>query len=119
MNRIRQAAEERGNKKLIVLGDFNLNEVLKFSNDYSHKSYYDELITVFNTLGLIQMVEFETWRRFVNGTLRSSVIDHVYTNDVTDIQDLQPIETVVGDHSIRVGKNILCNRLTVLNGQIK
>ena len=78
---------------MIILGDFNLNEDLKFNNDYSHKSYYDELTGVFDTIGLIQMVDFETWRRSVNGALRRSTIDHVYTTDVTDIQDLRPIET--------------------------
>ena len=46
------------------------------------------------------MVDFETWRRSVNGVLRRSTIDHVYTNDVTDIQDLQPVETIIGDHSM-------------------
>ena len=69
--------------KLIILGDFNLNEELKNSNDYSHKNYYDELEEVFSPLGLVQLVEFETWRRSVNGTLRSSILDHVYTEGMT------------------------------------
>ena len=83
---------------VLVLGDFNLNETMKFSNDYSHKSYFDELRLVFDPLGLIQMVEFETWKRLVNGVWRTSILDHVYTDDVMNISDLQPVETVIGDH---------------------
>ena len=44
---IKNAAEQRGNKKLVVLGDFNLNEEMKYNNGYSHKSYYDELNLTF------------------------------------------------------------------------
>ena len=97
---IKIAAEQRGDRKLVILGDFNLNEELKHCNDYSHKNYYDELGGVFDPLGLIQLVEFETWRRSVNGTVWSSILDHVYTDDVTSIQDLEPVEAIVGDHSL-------------------
>ena len=44
------------------------NEDLKYCSDYSHKSYYDDLVETFDPLGLIQLVEFETWKRLVNGT---------------------------------------------------
>ena len=97
---VKNAAEQRGDKKLVLLGDFNLNEAMKFNNDYSHKSYYDELNTIFDRLGLIQMVEFETWRRSVNGIMRTSILDHVYTNDVTVIENLKPVDTIIGDHSL-------------------
>ena len=53
--------------KIVILGDFNLNEEMKFSNTYSHKSYYDELNLAFDPMGLIQIVDFTTWSRLVNG----------------------------------------------------
>ena len=74
---IKTAVQQKGHKKVVILGDFNLNEAMKYNNDYSHKSYYDELNSVFDPLGLIQLVEFETWRRIVNGTLRTLTLDHV------------------------------------------
>ena len=83
------AAEQRGNKKLVILGDFNLNENMKYNNDYSHKSYYDELHSVFDPLGLEQLVDFETWRRVVNGVMKTSILDHVYTDDITSVRDLK------------------------------
>ena len=84
----------------MVLGDFNLNEEMKYNNEYSHKSYYDELNLTFDPLGLIQLVDFETWRRVVNGNLKTSTLDHVYTDDVTTIEALFPLETIIGDHSL-------------------
>ena len=97
---IKVAAERRGHKKLIILGDFNLNEAMKYNNDYSHKSYYDEIISVFYPMGLVQLVEFETRRRIVNGILRTLILDHVYTDDVTLIEELSPVETIIGNHSL-------------------
>ena len=64
-----------GEMKLIILGDFNLNENMKYQQDYSHKAYYEELMQTFEPLGLIQLVNFETWRRLVNGVWRSSIIE--------------------------------------------
>ena len=75
LNLIKQATENARNMKIIILGDFNLNETLRYSNDYSHKSYFDELNPVFDNLGLIQLVDFITWRRLVNGVWRTSILD--------------------------------------------
>ena len=85
---------------MVILGDFNLNETMKFSNDYSHKHYYNELNFAFDPLGLIQLVDFNTWRRLVNGSWRNSILDHVYTDDITNVSNLEPIDTVIGDHSL-------------------
>ena len=97
---IKTATDQRGSKNIVILGDFNLNENMKFSNEYSHKSYYDELNDKFDPLGLIQLVEFETWRRLVNGQWRTSILDHVYTDDVTIITEIAPVDTIIGDHSM-------------------
>ena len=61
-----------------MLGDFDLDEKKKYKNDYAYKSYYEFLNEYFDPLNLIQLVEFETWSRLVNGTWRSSVLDHIY-----------------------------------------
>ena len=73
-----KAALERSNERIpIVVGDFNLDENKKFKNDYAYKSYYDLLDEHFDPLNLVQLVEFETWSRLVNGTWRSSGLDHM------------------------------------------
>ena len=39
-----------------------------------------------------------TWSRLVNGSLRSSVLDHVYCNNATIVDRIIGIRTLVGDH---------------------
>ena len=55
-------------------------------------------MNVFDPLGLIQMVKFETWKRLVNGEWRSSILDHVYSNDITSIENVLPTDMPIGDH---------------------
>ena len=57
---------------------------------------------VFDELDLVQLVDFVTWSRLVNGVWRKSIIDHVYTKDVTLIEGLEAVETIVGDHRLVV-----------------
>ena len=57
INLITVALANQGARKLLLLGDFNLDERNKFHLDYSHKMYYDVLIQAFEPLGLPQLVE--------------------------------------------------------------
>ena len=43
---------------------------------------------------------FDTWSRFVNGSKRSSSLDHIYTNSPEIITELAPIVKVIGDHKL-------------------
>ena len=72
---IKQATESAGNIRVMIIGDFNLNEEMKYRPDYSHKHYYEDLIEIFDPLSLIQMVKFKTWSRLVNGNWKSSILD--------------------------------------------
>ena len=60
---------------MMIIGDFNRNEEMKYRPDYSHKHYYEHLIEIFDPLSLIQMVKFKTWSRLVNGNWKSSILD--------------------------------------------
>ena len=46
-------------------------------------------------------VDFETWRRLVNGIWRTSILYHGYTNNITKVISLGPVETIIGDHLIQ------------------
>ena len=72
----------------------------KYLNEYSHKLYYDDLEESVDNYGLIQLVDYDTWSRLVNGTWRTSILDHVFTNDETMISDVRPIEVILGDHRL-------------------
>ena len=95
---LKNAVADARNHSCIILGDFNLNEEMKFRHDYSHKAYYDELITAFDPLDLVQLVNFETWKRLVHGVWRTSTLDHIYTNDVTRISEIKPVEIIYTQH---------------------
>ena len=94
----------------IVLGDFNLDFNKIYQSNYNFSSLYDDLITVFDPLGLVQVVKFETWSRFVQQIKRSSTIDHIYTDHPEYLTEISPINTEIGDHKLItckiVGKHI-------------
>ena len=83
-----------------------------FPKIHRSKAYYQELINVFDPLNLIQMVNFVTWKRLINGMWRTSIIDHVYTNDVTTISNLKPVDTLIGDHVLIIKAS--CHDFTAL-----
>ena len=51
-------------------------------------------------MALIQLVDFPTWLRCINGVIKTSTLDHVYCNDSTLINNLHSITPLVGDHLI-------------------
>ena len=83
LNKIKIAIENKGNHKLILLGDFNLDEMKKYQDDYSHKSYYELLDKELGDYGLVQLVDTWTWSRLVNGVWRMSTLDHICYSSMT------------------------------------
>ena len=86
---IKPALNNLGTRKPIIIGDFNLNEDRKYDHEYSHRAYYEILTEAFDPQGLIQIVNFNTWTRNVNGIQKSSI---------TKVVNLTSIETPIGDH---------------------
>ena len=60
--------------------------------------------------GVVQVVKFETWSRFVQQIKRSSTIDHIYTDHPKYLTEILPINTEIGDHKLItckiVGKHV-------------
>ena len=48
------------------------------------------------------MLNFNMWSRLVNGVWRESILDHIYTNDVTCMENLYSLDIVFGDHKLIV-----------------
>ena len=51
-------------------------------------------------MGMLQLVKFPTWSRIVEGLIRTSSINHLYTNDQTLISSIGSTEPGIGDHLI-------------------
>ena len=84
----------------IVLGDFNLDFNKIYLSNYNFSNLYKELLSVFEPLGSIQVVNFETWLRFVYQIKRSSIIDHIYTKHPEILTEISPINTEIGDQKL-------------------
>ena len=67
---IKNATETANNFNIVVLGDFNLDELKRNGANYPFKDYYTELDNCFDPLNLIQMINFPTWQRTVNNSNR-------------------------------------------------
>ena len=94
MNQIRQAFTTN----TILLGDFNLDISKKGLHTYQFKSYFNCLEQALSEVNNMQLVDFTTWSRTVNGTLRESILDHVYVSDPTTVYDLSSLKPPFGDH---------------------
>ena len=88
------------NTKTILLGDFNLDCSKNKLEDYSHKNYFRDMELKLAAHNLIQIVDFITWTWTVNGQVRSSVLDHIYTLDPISVHDLRSTWPVFTDHAL-------------------
>ena len=61
----------------LVLGDLNLDYNKKGNLSYNNHAMFRQLDELTNEKNLTQLVNFNTWRRIVNGELRTSLLDHV------------------------------------------
>ena len=63
LNLIKQAVDRSGGAKIWILGDFNLNEEMKYKSDNSHKAYFVKLqwkSKQFQNQGLL---EAKNWKK--------------------------------------------------------
>ena len=97
------------NQNTVILGDFNLDCNKQFDIDYTHRLLFAEFDAHLSDLNLIQMVEFDTWSRHVGNNFKSSLLDHIYTSEPTNITDIHYVIPPFGDHVM-----VLCKLKTQL-----
>jgi len=93
MKRLIPAREE-----CIVLGDFNINYEKRNNRNVVNRGLTQTLNTMVDVLSLEQMVNFPTWSRAVNGSFRSSILDHVYVNEQQKVKSVTSISVPISDH---------------------
>ena len=89
-------------RKIIIAGDFNLDNDNRYSSNYRYKNLFDIQNAIFDNHHLIQIIEFPTWQRVINNVLKQSILDHVYVKDPTHVFNIYSIEPLVGDHKLIV-----------------
>ena len=80
---IKNLSTQINDRKLIIAGDFNLDDLKRHSISYQHKHLFSLQNELFDDLNLIQLVTFPTWQRIINNVKKESILDHVYTKDPT------------------------------------
>jgi len=88
----------QGDKKLLIVGDMNLDAKRKADPSYNLHRLYSAWDELENDLHLKQFVKVTTWMRIVEGRVRSSTLDHVYTNDSSLINQVKTLSVSSGDH---------------------
>jgi hypothetical protein len=64
-----------------------------------HHAMFTQLEELENAMNLYQLVKFNTWRRVVNGELRTFLLDHVYENVHGLVESIAEISTSTSDHT--------------------
>ena len=72
-------------KNCFVMGDFNLDDGANLRQDYSNKTLLKTLKDFTTELNLLQIVDFNTWSRTINGIKKESLLDHIYLKNVANI----------------------------------
>ena len=96
--KIKTAVESSNNTSVIIMGDFNLDENQKNEDNYRNHHLYEILNESFDTLNLLQLINFPTWSRLINNSLKSSILDHVYARDPTEVTNITNFKPIIGDH---------------------
>ena len=53
---------------------------------------------------LIQIIDFDTWSRVINGTKKESLIDHIYVNDINSVSNVKFEVPTFGDHVLAIAE---------------
>ena len=67
--------------RVIILGDINLDQNKRSDPSYYHSRLHELWKDLEIMHQLVQLVNFTTWIRLDRGTLKMSLLDHIYTSD--------------------------------------
>ena len=83
-----------------IMGDFNLDGGMNVRQDYCARQLLDALYGLSNEANIIQVVNFNMWSRTINGVKKESLLNHVYTKNISLIPDMYPHTHLFGDHTL-------------------
>ena len=71
-----------------IVCDFNLDVGISHRPDYSNKITLEMLDCFVTSENLSQIVNFDTWSRVINGTIKSSLLDHIYVKNPAAVTNI-------------------------------
>lgn len=84
------------NKKVLIVGDINLDFNKVTCQNYAHRKIYDTWLSFIDRNGLTQNINIPTWSRIIRNTKKESILDHCYSN-TTDLR-CDVLDLMIGDH---------------------
>jgi hypothetical protein len=90
------------NNDTILLSDFNSDWSHRWVPNYSFKNYFKAMDYTLTDTNLIQLVKIPTWSRTINGIVKTSILDPVYLNNPTIVNNLSSMTPTFGDHQMVV-----------------
>ena len=84
----------------IIIGDFNLDYRKKNDVNYCNAQLFSIFDDRLEDLNLVQLVKFDTWSRTVELVVRSSILDHIYVNDIDLVKNVCHMKPIFGDHEL-------------------
>ena len=91
-------------KNCLVMGDFNLDDGIDLKQDYCNRSLLKTLREFAIEKNLLQVVDFNTWSRTINGIKKESLLDHVYLNNIEALRAVYYDTPIFGDHLLVIAE---------------
>ena len=70
LEKIKGMCENLGERKILIAGDFNLDDSKRYAPDYRHKHLFELQNVLFDQHNLMQLIDFPTWNRVVNNVMK-------------------------------------------------
>ena len=91
-------------KNCLVMGDFNLDHGRDLRQDYCNMTLLKTLRDFTSEMKLLQVVDFNTWSRSINGIKKESLLDHIYLNNPESLCSVYFDTPIFGDHVLVIAE---------------
>lgn len=84
-------------KQVMMIGDTNFDYAQKNNQGHTNYSMFQNWLSFTESNGCTQLINDYTWSRSIKGILKTSILDHVYSND-PEKTPTKIIDLLIGDH---------------------
>lgn len=86
------------NKHIVIIGDLNLDYSQRLNTSHRNFNLLQQWITFTDCLSLTQTVTDHTWSRTINDSVKTSLLDHIYTSELET--KTNTIDVNISDHML-------------------
>jgi endonuclease/exonuclease/phosphatase family metal-dependent hydrolase len=84
----------------LILGDLNLDYEKRRENSYQHRRIYNEWLEANTAFDVIQVVTEPLWERIHNNNVQTSILDHVYVDNMSAVETITVDKQPISNHSL-------------------